>query len=132
LNISHSRSAIIARILLYGFKISQALSLNVDDLDFINNTVIMHNKKISINPEFMKELDVYINQTAHLRINNQFVFVTRNSTKVHRNDVSITFIITCKFLKLEIISPEDLRYLIKKFKKQGYSELEVLMAYKYT
>lgn len=128
---AHLRDSLIARCILQGTRrVSEVLTLTLNQIDFENNKITFKQKgkqvDIPYEKGFMSELKNYIEISAQERKQSASVFITRNGKSVTRTRLNYSFEKTCSQAQIKRISSESLRTLWVVLKQQGYSDNAIM------
>jgi len=125
------RDELIARLIIQGtVRITEALSLTIEQIDFLQNTICFKQKDkevcIGYDADFIKELKEYINSTVSQRKGSSLVFVTRNGKPVTRSRLNYSFNQASQQAEIKKVSPESLRSTWTILKQQGWSDIAIM------
>ncbi len=135
-DINH-RDSLIARCMLQGAKrISEALTLKIDQIDFGKNIIRFRQKKtggmikdipITYPTYFMDEIRNYINSTDEQRKDSQYVFITRTGNPITRSRFNYSFAMASTNAKIKKVTPHMLRATwVTLVKGQGVQDTEIM------
>jgi len=133
----NERDALIAKAMLQGGKrISEVLSLTIDQIDFDQRIIRFRQSKtggtireilITYPESFISELGKYIDDTKESRGEGRTVFITSKGKNVYRTQLNATFEKASKMANLEKVTPHVLRASWVTFaKEQGVADSEVM------
>ena len=125
------RDELIARCIIQGTRrVSDVLDLKVNQVDFLKNIIYFKrgNKRDEIvyNAQFIKELRVYIEDTADQRKDSSMVFVTRTGKRVVRSRLNYSFAKASLKFGINKVTPEVLRASWITLKQQGYDDVAII------
>ena len=133
----NERDALIAKTMLQGAKrISEALSLRIDQIDFDKRLINFKQSKtggtlreipITYPVNFIAEMQEYIEKTREDRGSADLVFITNKGKGVFRTQLNATFDKASKAVKLPKINPHVLRATwVTLAKEQGVPDSEIM------
>ena len=131
----NKRDALIALLLLQGQKrVSQVITLTIDQVDFENCTVRYQSKNKSESVKYeascMKELQEYVRSTTQLRKKNRTVFLTRTGKPITRLRLNYSFNKACTEAAIKQISPDSLRGIYPMLIQQKWTEQDIMQSKK--
>ncbi len=129
----NKRDELITRTLLQGKKrVSQAINLTTDQIDFTNNSIRYTSKKktdeVRYETSFMQELRVYIDSTTAIRKNSSYVFITRTGRPLTRRHLNYSLSHICDQHDIKRITPDSLRNLWNIFKQEKYTDKAIMQS----
>lgn len=128
----NKRDELLARTIMQGQRrISEVVNLTLNQINFDTNTIsfVSNNRTIAICYEksFITELKEYVESTASIRGNSPYVFITRTGKHVTRRRLNHAFTYICQQSRIKRnITPEILRTLWEKFKKEKYKDTAIM------
>ena len=134
----NKRDALLARCLLQGAKrVSEALSITLDDIDWDNRLIKFRQSKtvagleklifVTYPERFMEDLKSYIEETSSVRKDSPWVFITRTGNKVNRRHVLATFRRASDRAGMAKVTPHVLRATWVTFmRQQGVSDTDIM------
>ena len=133
----NERDALIAKAMLQGAKrISEVLSLTVDQIDFDNRLISFKQSKtggtireipITYPETFISELSNYIERTKEDRGESRVVFITRKGKSIYRTQLNATFDKASTIAQLSKVTPHVLRASwVTLAKEQGIPDSEIM------
>lgn len=133
----NERDALIAKTMLQGAKrISEALSLTLDQIDFESRIIHFRQSKtggtireipITYPESFMKELSDYIEKSREYRGESRIVFITSKGKSVYRTQLNATFEKSSLAAKVPRVNPHVLRATwVTLAKEQGVPDSEIM------
>lgn len=131
------RDSLIARCMLQGAKrVSEALELTLDQINFEKNIIYYFQKKtggmlkeipISYPERFMSEIKSYVHDTEKYRAESKYVFVTRNGKPLNRTRINYSFDVASKEANIKKVTPHMLRATwVTLAKEQGVQDTEIM------
>ena len=134
---TNRRDSLIARCMLQGAKrVSEALELTLDQINFEKNIIYYFQKKtggmlkeipISYPEHFMSEVKSYIHDTEKHRVNSKYVFITRNGKQLNRTRMNYSFAVASKEANIKKVTPHMLRATwVTLAKEQGVQDTEIM------
>ncbi len=112
------RDYLIALTMFYGVvRISDVLSLTIDQVDFHKNIIrfphkrnnMMHEKPVTYPVALMKKLKKYITSTQKQRDASNYIFITRNGKQLTRSRINYSFGHVSKETNIKSVSPDSIR-----------------------
>lgn len=129
------RDELIARFIIQGtLRVSEALGLTIDQIEFFGGIINLKRKKQTIEIYydfgFISELRDYITSTMSVRKGSPLVFLTRNGKAVTRSRLNHSFAQASLKANIKKVTPECLRSTWVMLKQQGWKESEIMRSKK--